>query len=341
MISWLTVSTGGSRKNFAFDEVHVKSTPWSTLAPIYVLLLCLQPLRGDAQSVAPDSPQKQASREQPAAQAASQSQPARPQTAPQKSPVAGTSDREPKSPFSLMLYEWVPRGAPVLRGGAAANASTPGNLDLPGEPRLGGSQGFELSMPAGRGNSLRFSYFRTVGIGNTSAPENITLFNIPFNQGDYLVTRYRIQNGKISFDYLSYPFPTHGAKLRLKTLWEVQYTDIGSRVHAALKPVEDSSGNWVPTLAGGTRTIVYPTFGLGVDYLLSPRVRLEARASGFGVPHRAALWDSTGTAVIRIRPQIDVLVGAKGFHFKSSPKNAQVVKGTLAGVYVGLRWSSR
>lgn len=234
--------------------------------------------------------------------------------------------------FSLGLFYWDTAAHPVLRGSAGPGAA----LDLPG--KSGRSPGFVLSFPAGRhntNNTLRVSYFQTKGSGDTVAPQDVVLFDQNLTNGDYLQTQYKIQNVKVSFDYLTYPNPPGSTGFRLKTLWEVQYTNIKTIINAPL--VVDSTGAAAPVTAQGSRTIIFPTFGLGFEQIVSRNFRIEGKASGFGIPHHAAIWDADAAAVIRVKG-VELALGYKGFYFKTSPQNAQYVIGTLSGAFVGLRW---
>ncbi|HZT29125.1 MAG TPA: hypothetical protein VFA33_04530 [Bryobacteraceae bacterium] len=258
-------------------------------------------------------------------------QPPQPQPAPQQE-ERSTGD----GVFSVGVYYWLTSAPPDLRGGHASFAPNPANFDFPGNSKY--SPAAEVSIPAGRENTLRFSYFRTLGRGDTTATGPLTLFGTDFSQGDYLVTRYNIQNFKISFDYLSFPFPLSGSRLRVKTLWEVQYTGMQSSIDAPLKPLlTDSSGNVISNTAAGSKWFIYPTLGMGIEYSVSRNFRLEARASGFMVPSHATIWDTEGSAGYRMG-RVEALVGAKAFHFKTSIQADQYYKATLSGVYAGLRW---
>ncbi|HEX6545044.1 MAG TPA: hypothetical protein VF023_01975, partial [Bryobacteraceae bacterium] len=87
----------------------------------------------------------------------------------------------PNEPYSVEIFYWFADGEPGLRGGKAnitdtTNTST--GLDFIGKVHR--SPGIILSMPAGRGNSLHFSYFQNVGTGNQTAQGNLALFGTGF-----------------------------------------------------------------------------------------------------------------------------------------------------------------
>jgi hypothetical protein len=265
-----------------------------------------------------------------------------PQPAPAPSPKPAPA-AQPETPlnssdaqFSIQLFYWQPFDQPDLRGGAANVGPYPGNLSYPGKPKR--APGAVISLPAGRNNTLRVSYFRIQGEGNTTAPANLTLFNTDFSPGDYLVTSYTLQNVKVSYDFLSYPYPANPARFRLKTLWEVQYTTIQNSIDAPLKPVlTDASGNPISNTATGTRWMIYPSLGLAIEKALTAHFRVEAKASGFAVPHHATIYDAEASAVFRTG-RYEVAVGAKAFHFKTSTQNSQYLAATFPGVFVAFRY---
>ncbi|HLN00267.1 MAG TPA: hypothetical protein VK335_13335 [Bryobacteraceae bacterium] len=256
----------------------------------------------------------------------------KPAPAAQPETPLNTSDAQ----LSLQLFYWMPIDQPDLRGGAANVGPYPGSLNYPGTPKR--APGAVVSIPAGRNNTIRVSYFRIQGDGNTSAHANLTLFNTDYAPGDYLVTRYNLQNVKISYDFLSYPYPANPARFRLKTLWEVQYTTIQSSIDAPLKPVlTDASGNPISNTAAGTRNLIYPTLGLAIEKALNAHFRVEAKASGFAIPHHATIYDAEASAVYRTG-RYEVAVGAKAFHFKTSTQNSQYVLATFPGAFVAIRY---
>jgi hypothetical protein len=270
-----------------------------------------------------------------------QQPPASPPAAPPSSAPVPQAQRETPlntsdAQISLQLFYWLDFSAPDLHGGKANVGPYPGELKYPGRAKP--APGAVVSIPAGRNNTIRVSYFRVQGDGNASANANLTLFNTDFAPGDYLVTRYTLQNVKISYDFLSYPYPADPARFRLKTLWEVQYTTIQSSIDAPLKTVQvDASGNPISNTATGSRRLIYPSLGLAIEKALTPHFRVEARASGFAFPHRATIWDADASAVFRTGPY-EVAAGVKAFHFKTSPQNPQYFAATFPGAYVAIRY---
>ena len=279
-----------------------------------------------------------AAQQQPAAQQQSSAQQttAPPPAAPPPPAVTPAGQFYGGDGISLTVQYWLATGHPYMGTGHANTSGVSNSLDFSGKPRP--VPGAILTIPIGKHHALHFSYFHLQGVGNPTAPQALTIFGTNFLQGDYLATHYTLQNAKLSLDYLSWPFPIKDSKFHVKTLWEVNYTTINSSIDAPLRYGEtDASGNPVTTTGSGKDWFIYPSFGLGVDYLASHNLRFEARASGFIFPHRSTIWDTEASLNYRFG-KFEVQGGAKAFHFKTSPERVEFVQGTFPGVYMGLRW---
>jgi hypothetical protein len=240
---------------------------------------------------------------------------------------------------SIEPIYWFNRAQPSLYGGAQATEF--GNLSYPGDANY--SVGAEISMPAERSNSLRFSYFRSQGSGNSTLTQDASIFTEAYNAGDYLNASYTIQNAKISWDYLSYTWHKRAGAIRLKTLWELQFVNAGTNAVAPFKAITtDSSGNTDYNTAHGTSNLFLPTFGLAAGQSLNRYFRWEAEVSGFGIPHHGNILDAEASVAFRLH-QFEILAGEKAYHFKTSPQGAQYFADTLSGAYAGLRyyWTTR
>ncbi|MCC6585837.1 MAG: hypothetical protein IT168_03885 [Bryobacterales bacterium] len=238
---------------------------------------------------------------------------------------------------SVQLNYWLTRTAPLLRGGKASPANrtleSP-DFDFPGQTKY--AAGAMISLPAGKQNSLRISYFRAQGHGDTTATVDQALFGTPFNNGDKFVTSYRIESARVSWDYLSYTYAASG--LRIKTLWEAQYAAIRSRIDAPLNPIStDSSGVTTYNYGEGTKYVILPAFGLELEQAKGKHFRWEAKGSGFGLPKRSMMWNAEAAAVLRFE-RWEILAGGRAFQVKTSPKDDAYFKQTLYGPYVGVRW---
>jgi hypothetical protein len=236
--------------------------------------------------------------------------------------------------LSIEPMYWLNRAQPILQGGKPATSFE--NLPFSGNAKsaLGG----ELGIPAGRSNTLRFSYFRVQGNANSTVSRDVTLFGESYSAGDYLSSGYRLQSAKISWDYLGYTWHKPRGNIRLKTLYEVQYVTISSTTVAPFKAITtDTSGNTNTNVASGSKNLIYPTLGVEFEQALGRHFRWEAKGSGFGIPHRGNIWDAQGALALRFG-QVELLAGEKAYHFKTSPQSEQYFVDTLSGVYVGLRY---
>jgi hypothetical protein len=256
-----------------------------------------------------------------------------------KKPAADDDSEDTGDGLSIEPYGWLSTSKPLLRGGSLDTNTYPSTVQFPQRRPI--SPGILLSIPAGKYNTLRISYFQTQRSSNVTADQNLTVYSVNYAPGDVLATGYKLQNAKVTWDYLSLPFPPAGRNFRLKTLWGVQYTTVHTTIDAPLKTVvNDSSGNPIPNNGAGTRWLILPSLGLGIEHSVGKAFRVEAQASGFVIPYHAVIWDAEAAAAIRAR-HLEILLGYKAFHFKTSPKQAEYVTSTMYGPYVGIRWYSK
>jgi hypothetical protein len=212
-------------------------------------------------------------------------------------------------------------------GSQAVYYSTLSDLGKPGQ-----SPEIELSYPITRTGTLNFEIFQTKGTGNQDAPASLFIFGTGFNPGDYLATQYQILASKIYLDDLLFPHKFPVAKFRLKSLWEFQYIHMKNTLDA---PYLDQSA--APETAIGTKQIFLPAFGIAAEYAVSPHVLLRVDGVGFGIPHKADIWDASATISYR-RGAWELVAGGKGFHFKTSPNSTEYLVDTITGAFVGVRW---
>lgn len=267
------------------------------------------------------------------------------QTTPQQTPQqAAAASRTPPAPketpstvntgggWSIEPIYWRTTVHPVLRAGAADVSTDPGNLDYPDSAKY--ALGGVISMPLGKTNSLRFSYFQNYKSGSTFANGNLNLFGTAIGGGDFLTTYYRVRDYKVSYDYLTYFFHRGSADFRIKTLWEFQFVDVSNQIEDF---VPNGDGTFTANPASGTRSIIYPTLGLGFEGTFSRHLRFETKGSGFALPHHAVLGDAEGSLALRFG-HLEFIAGARAFHFKTSPKKDQYASGTIYGPYGGIRY---
>jgi hypothetical protein len=276
-----------------------------------------------------------------------------PVTGPSTSPSAAVAPQpQPKAPeppmiedggISLQLDYWLARDTPTTRGGSGDFVTYPSGLVFPGNSKY--AEGAMLSFPAGKQNSLRFSYFHVQGHGETTLSQPITLYTTDYAAGDQLNNKYLIQGAKLSWDYLSYTFRNPGWSngLRFKTLYELQYLNISSDSDSPNEEAIVNSGTTAylsqsSFLASGSKTVVLPTFGGELEQEMGKHFRWEVMASGFGLPHHGVLWDGQADIALRFG-KAEALVGYRAFHFETSSSSSdQYYKETLSGAYVGLRY---
>src|ERR1035441_10137089 len=200
--------------------------------------------------------------QQPAQQAPAQQQPA-PLQQPQQPPAETPPQTEPQ-PQRLRLPPPPPKVVDV---------------------RMPGEAGYYLGIAAGLHNSLRVSYFSTKRSGTTTAANEMVIFSQPYAAGDQLSTNGKISDYKLSYEYLTWPYPVEARHFRLKTLYQVQYIEVKTVFDApVLSATPDSSGNFTSYSTLGSKGYITPALGLGVHEYATRYFRLEANVSGFMLP---------------------------------------------------------
>jgi hypothetical protein len=273
----------------------------------------------------------------PAPAATTQAAPQQPTPAASPAPAATppapqqSASNPERDSVSLGVFGWMGPSKMHLRKGSEFTSTRAGDLDFHDSKNKPG-EGAVLTIPV-KEHYLRFSFMQLKNTGNTNTGKDINLFAGDYDKGTYLATRYRFQNGKISFDFLSWPFPFEGRKFRIRTLWEVQYTSVKGSVDAPLKPTDIEGGNTVES----NKFLIWPSLGMGAEYRASKYFRVEAQGSGFAIPGRPNLWDVHAGAVARLG-KVELTFGGKAFHFRLSKKTENLFIGTLAGAYVGVAY---
>lgn len=235
--------------------------------------------------------------------------------------------------LSIDAIYWFGRSRPVLRGGDADPYTEPGSFNYTTNPST--PIGYRLSIPAGANGVIRTSYFQTQSTGFDLAPANVILFGQAVMGGDLVATRYRIEGLKMSYEYLTYFWKRNNSEIRLKTLYELQRISVSNEVDDFV--LNNDETTYTINTATGSRAIFSPTFGLGMEYTMSPHLRFEARASGMGYIHHGDIGDVEATVAYR-RGHVEAIGGYRLLHFKTSPKSDQYNAGSLYGPYVGLRY---
>jgi hypothetical protein len=314
----------GSPGNFKpANEALVKFNLNGRLLSISVLLTA-------AAGYAQDQPAAQPTPQTPPQQTTSQTPAAAARTPP--APKETPSTVNTGGGWSIEPIYWLTTVHPILQAGAADVSTDPGTFAYPDSSKY--ALGGVISMPLGKTSSLRFSFFQNYKSSSTFAASNLNLFGTAIGGGDFLTAYYRIRDYKVSYDYLTYFFHRGSADFRIKTLWEFQFVDVSNEVDD-FSPNGD--GTFTVNPAAGTRSIIYPTLGLGFEGTLSRHFRFEAKGSGFALPHRAVLGDGEGSLGLRFG-HLEFIVGAKAFHFKTSTKKDTYASGTMYGPYGGIRY---
>jgi hypothetical protein len=290
----------------------------------------------------------------PAAQPAQQppAQPASPPLPPAQQPeppqgagvpstmtVAPATPPPPKEPYVLSdggfyiepLY-WRPSGEPRLRGGLTA--LNIGDLQYLGKLKPG--LGFEIGVPAGRSNTIRVTAFRVQGNSNFTLGKDAIVFGEQYYAGYYLTASYKMQSIKASWDYLSYTSRKYKNPIHIKTLYEAQYVTTNFvTAPPFVAGTVDTSGN--NNIATGSKHIILPTLGMALSSDFGKYFRWDVRASGFGFPGRGDIADVEALVAARIS-KVEVVIGERFYHYKTSPRSDMYSSQTMQGVYGGLRF---
>jgi hypothetical protein len=253
--------------------------------------------------------------------------------------------RPGESGWYFGLSGWFPTQKPIFDRGNLATFTGVSHMQMQGKPKF--AEGVELGFAAGLHNSVRLVYTDFRAAGDFTTPNDVVAWAELYTAGTYISTNYHVQNIKLSYEYLTWPYPVGSRKFRLKTLWQVQFTQVNSVFDSPLlyfdssgNPITDSSGNLVNLSAGRSRRIISPMFGLGAYYYPSRHFRFEANGSGFGFPHRYTIADVDASLNYRIIGHLELRVGGRAFEFKTSTHAEYFLKGTFAAAFFGLRWYS-
>ncbi len=284
----------------------------------------------------------------PPAQPAQQQQPG-------NGPIVNAAPELPKYPdvrlpgeygFYIGITGWTPKEQPIFNKGRNSGIVNNSFVTMQGQPKV--APGAEVGIALGLHNALRFSFWEARAAGDFTTPANLTVFNGQTYTPNTLVsTDYLVQNLKISFDYLTWPYPVESRRFRFKTLWQIQYVSARSGFDAPQLPLTDSNGNPIIDANGnpisyastGTKWFILPTLGASVTEYITRNIRFDASADGFAIPHHSTLYEGESSLSVRVSA-FELRGGAKLFHFKTSTSQDFYMKGTLASVFFGIRWYS-
>lgn len=235
--------------------------------------------------------------------------------------------------FSIQPLYWLTSGSTSLLPGKTNGNIDPGTLTYPTSARR--VPGAQVSIPVSSSGVLRVSFFQAKNTDSTMATRKYNLYNITVTPGDGLPYNYKIQGFKVSYDYLTYFWQRGGQELRLKTLWEMQRIAVDNSLSDF---TFDADGNL--TQANdiiGSNSLTVPTLGMGLEHTLSPRFRWEGKASGWMLPHKAAVGDVEGSINFRVS-HLELVLGGRSLYYKTSPKGVHYNSGRVSGPYIGIRY---
>jgi hypothetical protein len=201
------------------------------------------------------------------------------------------------------------------------------DLTLPQKPSR--AYGATVTFPAKGSTRLEFSYLTVNDRGNAVAPTDLGLFAGTIAKGEPLAMDYSLRQLKLSWNYLTYPNPPQDAKFRIKTLWEFHFLQVYPTVVATVTAPDQPLTE--------KQRIFLPAVGIGFEYVPSKHFRMEWRGSGMGIPNHAAIGDSEGTLVGRIR-SLEIFAGGKFLYYRTSPKKETYITNVLWGPFGGVRW---
>lgn len=247
--------------------------------------------------------------------------------APKPAPPTKPAERDTGGDvWSIEPMYWLTHAAPSTGAGKTNTDFDPADLGFPGHSKE--SLGVAITVPTGREDSLEFSGFEVRGQGNSVLPETKAFFGNIYAVGDTLATGWYVRAYKVSWNYLTWPYPSNNAKIRFKTLYEFQYISSGAHFDAP------GDVNAAPVVA--QKSIMRPTLGLGLELHPVKHIRFEVKGSGMAFPHHGDIWDAEAALAARVW-KIEVLGGARILHYKTTPGADAFFMQTMWGPYGGLR----
>ncbi len=264
-----------------------------------------------------------------------------PSTPAQVAAATAPASKEPDYPdprtFVIGVYglSSLTSSGPDIRGGVLAAArGTYETLNGIGQPYRIAPQ-IEIGIPVTRTGMLYLDVERLRGDGSQTLTQDSFIDSFNFNKGDVVASAYHIKTGRLYLDDLLFPHKFPVARLRFKSIWGVRYLGITQTV---LSPTEDAiTGVPGTSFQLSSSYILYPEFGAAMEYAIAPHVLFRVDGAGFAFPHRAALNETSGTLSFR-QKNLEVLLGVKTLHFKTSPKKDEYEIGTFITPFLGLRW---
>lgn len=277
--------------------------------------------------------------EPPASQTPPASQPAVPQAAPNTAPVAAASKApdypDPRTVVFGVYGLYSVAGNPNIIGGVAAtNAATYESLYGIG-PSYRIVPQFEAGMPITRTGMLYVDFERFHGWANQTLTRASYIDDYSFNPADQISSTYHVITMRIYLDDLLFPEKFPVPRLRFHSIWGLRYISLTDTVDS---PTEDAvAGLPGSSFQLGTNYIMLPEFGLAMEYAVTKHVLFRVDGAGFGIPHHSDLDETSATLSMR-KNNLEVLMGVKTLHFKTTPQKEEYEVGTFITPFIGLRW---
>ena len=228
--------------------------------------------------------------------------------------------------WSIEPIYWLTHSAPSTGAGATNEDPDPADLGFPGHSKE--SLGVAVTFPTGHEDSVEITAFEVRGQGNSYLQQTKAFFGNIYAVGDTLATGWYVRSYKLSWNYLMYPYPSNGAKIRYKALFDFQYITSGAHFDAP------ADINAAPVV--GEKSIMRPLLGGGIEMHPVSHVRFEVKGSGIGFPHHGDIYSGEASLAIRVW-KAEVLGGARYLHYKTSPGSDAFFSQTMWGPYAGLR----
>lgn len=248
-------------------------------------------------------------------------------------PPPPTDPENIESMFSISASYWRTTGGQAsIRGGKTNADPAAAALDFPKLKPT--SYTAQITFPTGGFNRFEIGYFHVGGNGSFQPANDGSLQGATINAGENVSTNFKLTSVRVAWNYLSFPIPPLDSRLRVKTFWEVQFTNIHSTI--TFPDQEDTDTGYIPSITP-KKKIFYPGVGVGLEYVVSNKFRFESRVSGMAWPGHSRYVDAEASVVGRLG-SVEIFGGAKLFNFRTATNSDFFMKGTIWGPQGGIRY---